>query len=114
AQAQAARSAAETQAQAAIDRLKSEERRLQRELGERPNDQNLKRQLQRIQRELQRAAEELQKQLSPEAAEALRKLAQQMNQIQDELRKLGDLSKTKVEIASLKEMLRRAGSSSQG
>ncbi|HEY7958029.1 MAG TPA: hypothetical protein VII38_22165 [Polyangia bacterium] len=136
AKAETARSAEAEREQAERDRLEREQRRLQRELAERPNDQQLKRQLQRnqrelqrlerqkqaraeqerqlqrLQRELERAAAELQKSLSPEAAEALRQAARQMKQMQDELRKLGNLQKTQIQIAELKEVLRRARSTS--
>jgi hypothetical protein len=114
-------------------RLKDEERRLKKELAERPNDQELQRRLQRNQRELQRlerekqeraqqqrelqrlqrelqaAAEQLRQKLSPEAAEALRRAAEQLGQMENEIRKLGNMSKAQVQIAELKEILRRAG-----
>ncbi|HZS37902.1 MAG TPA: hypothetical protein VFF06_13790 [Polyangia bacterium] len=115
-------------------RLKEEQRRLQKQLAERPNDRELQRrlqrnqrelqrlerekqqraeqqrQLQRLQRELQQAAEQLRQKLSPEAAEALRRAAQQLGQMENEIRKLGNMSKAQVQIAELKEILRRAGS----
>ena len=118
-------------------RLKEEERKLKKELAEKPNDRELqrklqrnqrelerlerekqqraeqKRQLERLQRELQKAAEQLRQKMSPEAAEALRKAAQQLGQMQNEIRKLGNQGRAQVQIAELKEMLRRAGSSQQ-
>jgi hypothetical protein len=119
-------------------RLKEEQRRLQREMAQRPNDQELqrrlqrnqrelerlerekqqraeqRRQLERLQRELSRAAEQLRQKLSPEAAEAMRRAAQQLGQMENEIRKLGNMQKAQVQIAELKEVLRRAGRSQEG
>lgn len=132
------KSAEEKKREAEEKRLREEERRLRKELAERPNDRELqrrlkrnqrelerlerekqrlaeqRRQLERLQRELQKAAEQLRQKLSPEAAEALRRAAQQMGQMEDELRKLGNAQRVQVQIAELKEMLRRAGQSGKG
>ncbi len=119
-------------------KLRDEERRLKKELAERPNDQELQRklqrnqrelqrlerekqqraqqdrELQRLQRELQQAAEQLRQKLSPEAAEALRRAAQQLGDMQNEIKKLGNQKSAQAQIAELKEMLRRAGQLSVG
>jgi hypothetical protein len=132
------KSAAEKKREQEEKRLRDEQRRLQREMAQRPNDQDLKRrlernqrelqrlerekqqqaerqrQLQRLQRELSQAAEQLRNKLSPEAAEALRRAAQQMGQMENEIRKLGNMQKVQVQIAELKEVLRRAGQSKNG
>jgi hypothetical protein len=132
------KTAEEKKREAEEKRLKEEERRLKKELAQKPNDKELerklqrnqrqlerlerekqqraeqKRQLERLQRELQKAAEQLRQKLSPQAAEALRKAAQQMGQMENEIRKLGNMSKAQVQIAELKEVLRRAGQSQQG
>jgi hypothetical protein len=137
AEAQPEKSAEQKKREQEEQRLKEEQRRLQKQLAERPNDQELKRrlqrnqrelerlerekqqraeqqrQLQRLQRELQQAAEQLRQKLSPEAAEALRRAAQQLGQMENEIRKLGNMSRAQVQIAELKEVLRRAGSSGQ-
>jgi len=115
-------------------RLKEEQRRLQREQQKNPDDQELarrlkrnqrelerlerekqemaeaRRELQRLQRELQKAAEQLRQKLSPEAAEALRQAAKQMRDMEQEIKKLGNMKRTQIQIAELKEVLRRAGS----
>jgi hypothetical protein len=111
-------------------RLKDEERRLKKELAERPNDKELerrlqrnqrelerlerekqkqaeqRRQLQRLQRELEKAAEQLRNKMSPEA---LKQLRDQMQQMENEIKKLGGGQKAEEQIAQLKEMLRRMG-----
>jgi hypothetical protein len=116
-------------------RLKEEQRRLKREQEQNPNDEETarrlkrnqrelerlererqkmaeqRRELQRLQRELQKAAEQLRQKLSPEAAEALRRAAQQMGDMEQEIKKLGNGKKMQMQIAELKEVLRRAGSS---
>jgi hypothetical protein len=58
---------------------------------------------------MQKAAEELRKQMSPEAQEALRRMAQQMGQMENEIKKLGNGQRMQVQIAQLKEVFRRAG-----
>jgi hypothetical protein len=131
------KTAEEKKREAEERRLKEEERRLKKELAERPNDRELQRRLERNQRELQRlerqkqaraaherlqrlnrelqkAAEQLRQKLSPEAAEALRKAAQQLGEMQDEIRKLGNGQRAQVQIAELKEVLRRVGRSGEG
>jgi hypothetical protein len=119
-------------------KLKEEERRLKKELAEKPNDQELQRklqrnqrelqrlekekqqraeqqrQLQRLQKEMQKAAEQLRQKLSPQAAEALRKAAQQLGQMENEIKKLGTGQRTQMQIAEIKEVLRRVGKSSGG
>ncbi len=131
------KSAEDKQREQREKQLKEEERKLKKELAEKPNDKELerrlqrnqrelekmerekdqhaeqKRQLERLQRDLQKAAEQLRQKLSPQAAEALRRAAQQMGQMQDEIRKLGNSGKAQMQIAELKEMLRRAGTSQQ-
>jgi hypothetical protein len=114
-------------------RLREEQRRLQRELKERPNDEELKRQLQRnqrelsrlerekqaqaerqrqlarLERELQQAAEQLRNKMSPEA---LKQLAEELERMQDETRKLERSARARMQIAEIKEVLRRIGRSS--
>ena len=116
-------------------RLREEERQLRKQLAENPNDQELQRrlernqrelqrlerdkqqraeqqrQLQRLQRELEKAAEQLRQKMSPEA---LKQLAQQMRQMENEISKLSSQSRAQMQIAEIKEVLRRAGSSSSG
>jgi hypothetical protein len=116
-------------------RLRDEQRQLQRELAQKPNDEELQRrlqrnqrelerlerekqqraeqqrQLQRLERELEKAAEQLRQKLSPEA---LQKLAQQMQQMEQQISKLSSESRAKMQIAEIKEVLRRAGRSSSG
>jgi hypothetical protein len=115
--------------------LKEEERRLKKQLAEKPNDEELQRRLQRnqrelerlerekqeraerqrelkrLQRELEKAAEQLRQKLSPQA---LQQLAKQMQQMQDEMRKLGNQSRGQMQIAEIKEVLRRVGRSQSG
>jgi hypothetical protein len=119
-------------------RLKDEERRLKKELAQKPNDQELQRklqrnqrelqrlekekqqraeqqrQLQRLQKELQKAAEQLRQKLSPQAAEALRQAAQQLGQMENEIKKLGTGQRAQLQIAEIKEVLRRVGRSGNG
>jgi hypothetical protein len=118
-------------------RLEEEQRQLKKKLAERPNDQDLKRQLERnqrqlerlerekearaeqkrqlerLQRELEKAAEQLRNKLSPQA---LKRLAEQMQRMQNEITRLGQGESATVQIAEIKEVLRRAGRSdgSQG
>ncbi|HEX8952160.1 MAG TPA: hypothetical protein VF945_09970 [Polyangia bacterium] len=116
-------------------RLREEERQLRKQLAEKPNDAELQRrlernqrelqrlerekqeraaeqrQLQRLQRELEKAAEQLRQKLSPEA---LKQLAQQMRQMENEISKLSSQSRAQMQIAEIKEVLRRAGQSSSG
>jgi hypothetical protein len=116
-------------------RLREEERQLRKQLQEKPNDQELQRrlernqrelqrlerdkqeraerqrQLQRLQRELEKAAEQLRQKLSPET---LKQLAQQMRQMENEISKLQSQSRAQLQIAELKEVLRRGGKSSSG
>jgi hypothetical protein len=127
------RSPEEKRLDAEEQRLREEQRRLKREQEERPNDEEVRRKLQRNQRELERlerekqkmaaerrelerlerelrkAAEEMRKKLSPEQAEALRKLAEQLGKMENEIKKLGNAKMARVQIAELKEVLRRAG-----
>jgi hypothetical protein len=128
----------EKKRQAEEQKLKEEERRLKKELAQKPNDQDLQRklqrnqrelqrlerekqqraeqqrQLQRLQKELQKAAEQLRQKLSPQAAEALRKAAQQLGQMENEIKKLGTGQRTQLQIAEIKEVLRRMGKPSNG
>ena len=116
-------------------RLREEERQLRKQLAEKPNDQELQRrlernqrelqrlerekqeraeqqrQLQRLQRELEKAAEQLRQKMSPEA---LKQLAQQMRQMENQISKLSSQSRAQMQIAEIKEVLRRAGRSSSG
>jgi hypothetical protein len=116
-------------------RLHEEERQLRKQLAEKPNDQELQRrlernqrelkrlerekqeraeqqrQLQRLQKELEKAAEQLRQKMSPEA---LKQLAQQMRQMENEISKLSSQSRAQMQIAEIKEVLRRAGRSSSG
>lgn len=129
------KSAEEKKQQAEEQKLRDEERRLKKELAERPKDEELQRklqrnqrelqrlerekqqraeqqrQLQRLQREMERAAEQLRQKLSPQA---LQQLAEQMRQMQSEMTKLGNQGRAQMQIAEIKEVLRRAGKSSQG
>ena len=113
-----------------IDALKEEERRLKREAEAHPQDEEIerrlqrnqrelerlerereqareqRRQLQRLSRELQQAAEQLRQKLSPEA---LRRAAEELGKMADEIRRLGSSAQGAVQIAELKEVLRRAG-----
>jgi hypothetical protein len=126
------RSPEEKKLDAEEQRLREEQRRLKREQQERPNDEEVRRKLQRNQRELERlerekqkmaaerrelerlerelrkAAEEMRKKLSPEQAEALKKLAEQLGKMENEIKKLGNAKMARVQIAELKEVLRRA------
>ena len=116
-------------------RLRDEERQLKKQLAQNPNDQELQRklernqrelqrlerekqqraeqqrQLQRLQRELEKAAEQMRQKMSPEA---LKQLAQQMRQMENEISKLSSQSRAQMQIAEIKEVLRRAGRSSSG
>jgi hypothetical protein len=116
-------------------RLRDEERQLKKELAQNPQDQELQRklernqrelqrlerekqeraeqqrELQRLQRELQKAAEQLREKMSPEA---LKQLAQQMKQMEQEISKLSSQARSQMQIAEIKEVLRRAGKSSSG
>ena len=94
--------------------LQRNQRKLERLEREKKEQSEAKRQLERLQREMQKAAEELRKQLSPEALEQLRKMAQEAGKMEQEMKKLGAGKQMKVQIAELKEMLRRAGQSGQG
>jgi hypothetical protein len=117
------------------EELKKEQRRLQKELSQKPNDEELKRklqrnqreldklereqqqrqeaerQLQRLERDMQQAAEQLRSKLSPEA---LQKAAEQMQQMQNEIRKLMAQGKLKMQIVELREVLRRSGTKPSG
>lgn len=132
------RSPEEKKLDAEEQRLREEERRLKREQQEKPNDEEVRRKLQRNQRELERlerekqkmaeqrrelerlerelrkAAEEMRKKLSPEQAEALKKLAEQLGKMENEIKKLGNAKMARVQIAELKEVLRRAGRRGNG
>ncbi len=112
-----------------IEQLKDEERRLQRQRRAHPEDEETERRLQRNKRELERlerekqeqaeqrrqlqrlskdmqeAAEELRKKMSPEA---MKRMAEELGKMQDEIRKLGSSERAAQQIAELKEMLRRA------
>jgi hypothetical protein len=116
-------------------RLKEEERKLRQQLAQKPKDEELQRklernqrelqrlerekqeqaerqrQLQRLQRELEKAAEQLRQKMSPEA---LKQLAKQMQEMQDEMRKLGNAQRVQMQIAEIKEVLRRVGRSQSG
>ncbi len=116
-------------------KLREEERQLKKQLAENPNDQETQRklernqrelkrlerekqeraeqqrELQRLQKELEKAAEQLRQKLSPEA---LKQLAQQMQSMQNEITKLSNQSRAQMQIAEIKEVLRRAGRSSSG
>lgn len=122
----------EKQRQAEEQRLREEERQLRKQLAERPNDEELQRrlernqrelqrlerekqqraeqqrQLQRLQRELEKAAEQLRQKMSPEA---LRQLAEQMRQMESEISKLSNEQRAQMQIAEIKEVLRRVGRS---
>ena len=114
-------------------KLREEERQLRKQLAQNPNDQDAQRklernqrelkrlerdkqeraerqrELQRLQRELEKAAEQMRQKLSPET---LKQLAQQMQQMQNEISKLSNQSRAQMQIAEIKEVLRRAGRSS--
>jgi hypothetical protein len=118
-----------------IEKLKEEERRLKKQQQEHPEDQDNERKLQRNQRELERlerekqaqqeqrrqlerlsrdlqkAAEQLRSKMSPEA---MRKAAEQLGKMEDEIRKLGSSAQQMMQIGELKEVLRRAGRVEQG
>jgi septal ring factor EnvC (AmiA/AmiB activator) len=102
------------QNQEARRKLERNQRELERLERERQQKAEQRRQLERLERELQKAAEQLRQKMSPEAAEALRKLAEQMGQMQNQIQKLGNGQTAKIRIAELKEVLRRAGQSGQG
>jgi hypothetical protein len=127
------KSAEEQRREQEEQRLREEQRRLRRQLAQNPSDEELQRrlqrnqrelqrlerekqahteqqrQLQRLQRELERAAAELRQKLSPEA---LQQLAQAMQQMQNEITKLGNQARAQIQIAEIKEVLRRLGRSS--
>jgi len=94
-----------------LDRNKRKLERLERQKKE---QSEARRQLERLEREMQKAAEELRKQLSPEALEQLRKMAQEAGKMEQEMKKLGSGKQMKLQIAELKEVLRRAGQNGQG
>ncbi|MEO6954411.1 MAG: hypothetical protein ABI321_21620, partial [Polyangia bacterium] len=118
-----------------IDALKEEERRLRKKHEENPNDddnerrlqknkrelerlereqqaeQDQRRQLQRLQKEMQQAAEQLRQKMSPEA---MRRAAEELGKMEDEIRKLGSSSQAQMRIAQIKEVLRRAGRIERG
>ena len=113
-----------------IEELKDEERRLQKEKQEHPDDEDTerklqknkrererlererenqkeqRRQLERLSRELQEAAEQLRQKMSPEA---MKRAAEELGKMEDEIRKLGSSGRAQMQIAELKEVLRRAG-----
>jgi chemotaxis protein histidine kinase CheA len=131
---QAERSDEEKKRQDEERRLRDEERQLRRQMAERPNDPELQRrlernqrelqrlerekqqraeqqrQLQRLQRELEKAAEQLRQKMSPEA---LKQLAEQMRQMESEITKLSAGERAQMQIAEIKEVLRRVGRSGQ-
>src|SRR5206468_11535515 len=82
--------------------------RLEREKQERAE---MQRQLQRLQRELEKAAEQLRQKLSPQA---LKQLAEQMRQMDSQITKLTNEERAQMQIAEIKEVLRRAGKSGSG
>jgi hypothetical protein len=131
-------SAEEKEAQKRVEeerRLREEQRRLEREAQEHPNDQDVqrrlqrnqrqlerlereqkqaaerRRQLERLSRELEKAAEQLRSKMSPEA---LKRAAEELSRMQDEIRKLGSQGQVRLQIAEIKEVMRRMGRSSQG
>ncbi len=134
AKAQQEKTQEEKKREAEEQKLKEEERKLKRELEKNPDNQEAqrqlkrnqrelerlerekkqraeqKRQLERLQREMQKAAEQLRQKLSPEAAEQLRKMAQQMGQMENEIKKLGSGQSMRLALGELKELLRRSGS----
>ncbi|MDB4970629.1 MAG: Endoglucanase, partial [Myxococcales bacterium] len=125
----------EKKQQQEMQRLEEEARQLKKQLAERPNDQELQRRLQRNQRELQRlererleraemnrqlerlqrelekAAEQMRQKMSPEA---LKQLAEQMRQMENQITKLSNQERAQMQIAEIKEVLRRAGKSDGG
>ncbi|HEY2748974.1 MAG TPA: hypothetical protein VGL86_30345, partial [Polyangia bacterium] len=125
----------EQKAAAEEQKLRDEERQLRKQLAQNPNDQDAQRklernqrelkrlerekeeraerqrELQRLQKELEKAAEELRQKLSPET---LKQLAKQMQSMQNEITKLSNQSRAQMQIAEIKEVLRRAGHSSSG
>jgi hypothetical protein len=129
------RSDEEKKQQQEEQRLREEERQLKKQLAERPNDQELQRrlernqrelqrlerekqqraemqrQLQRLQRELEKAAEQMRQKLSPQA---LKQLAEQMRQMENQITKLTNEQRAQMQIAEIKEVLRRAGRSGSG
>ena len=118
-----------------LDELKEEERRLQKKHDEHPDDeeterrlqknkrtlerlerekqaeQEQRRQLQRLQKDLQQAAEQLRQKMSPEA---MRRAAEELGKMEDEIRKLGSDAQARMQIAQIKEVLRRAGRVEKG
>ena len=118
-----------------MDELEEEERRLQKQHDEHPDDEEnerrlrktrrelerlerekqadaeQRRQLQRLQKDLQQAAEQLRQKMSPEA---MRRAAEELGKMEDEIRKLGSSSQAQMRIAQIKEVLRRAGRVERG
>lgn len=94
--------------QVARRRLQKKQRQLQRLNRRRDQHTARQRQLQRLNRQLSRAAASLRQRLSKEAAEALRKAAQQTGRFANQVNKLRMLSRAQGQMADLKEMLRRS------
>lgn len=117
-----------------LEKHQEERRRLDKELAERPQDQDTrrrlernrrelerlerqareqqsqtrKRQLKRLHRDLERSAENLRNRKPEQASQDMRDAADQAQEIEDEIRKLENQNKARSQLSDLKESLRRA------
>ena len=87
-------------------RLKRNKRELERLEHEKKQQAEQKRQLERLSQDMQQAAEELRKKMSPEA---MRKMSEELGKMEEEIKKLGSNGRAQMQIGELKEVLRRAG-----
>ncbi|MBI4511368.1 MAG: hypothetical protein HY698_17175 [Deltaproteobacteria bacterium] len=126
---------ADQKAEAQIEKKREEVRRLQKKVQEQPQDEHAKRRLHREQRELERLErdraeqrahakkrrlERLHRNLErtaegmrkdrEQAAQGLKSAAEDISEIEDEIRKLSNQKRTKSQLADLKEALRRSKS----
>ncbi len=92
-------------------RLQRNQRELERLEREKQQQSEQRRQLQRLSRDLEKAAQELRNKMSPEA---MKKMAEELGKMEDEIKKLGGSGRASMQIAELKEVLRRAGRAESG
>jgi len=93
-----------------LEDQKRELQRLQKENRDRQAQrQNQQRQLQRLSRNLADAAQQMSQGQSGQAAQSLQQAAGEMSRIAQQLQRAGEMQRVKVQLADLKEALRRAG-----
>jgi hypothetical protein len=91
-----------------LDRLSRENQR------ERDKSAQNKRQLERLSRNMSDAAQKMNAQNPQGASQSMKDSAQQMGRMADEMRRAGDGQRVRVQLADLKEMIRRAGNGKDG